>query len=66
MTNSKPKFSYLDKPLECSISDSFLERAMDTHMSEEDYAEAEKNSKKLSIGVADEDADQERNAMRQS
>jgi hypothetical protein len=39
---------------------------MDTHMSEEDYAEAEKNCKKLSIGVADEDADQERNDMRQS
>ena len=36
-----PAFS--DKQADWTITDSFLDRAMDTHMSEEDCAEAESN-----------------------
>ena len=39
--SSLPAFS--DKQADWTITDSFLDRAMDTHMSEEDCAEAESN-----------------------
>ena len=39
--NPSPAFS--DKQADWTITDSFLDRAMDTHMSEEDCAEAESN-----------------------
>ena len=39
--NPFPAFS--DKQADWTITDSFLDRAMDTHMSEEDCAEAESN-----------------------
>ena len=35
--------TFTDKQADWTITDSFLDRAMDTHMSEEDCAEAENN-----------------------
>ena len=43
MTFKSPLPAFSDKQADWTITDSFLDRAMDTHMSEEDCAEAESN-----------------------